>query len=168
MGYLLINTETNVTELYFELEVSASPPMITFEVSDEEYKFDMLNSIFIDINNYKPYPRSHRNSVEEDRWAYKGYREDWWASNGTDWVDTRDDDRVSDIMRKIRNNALLLSDWTQLADAPVTPPQQAEWAAYRTKLRNAPNDFSNNPHKAEALVKKIIVDNKSTIVSRKV
>lgn len=39
----------------------------------------------------------------------------------------------SEQIRKERNNMLALSDWTQVADAPV---DKAAWAAYRQALRN--------------------------------
>lgn len=35
-----------------------------------------------------------------------------------------------------RNLLLVVSDWTQLADVPLTPEQKAEWAAYRQQLRD--------------------------------
>lgn len=38
-------------------------------------------------------------------------------------------------LRKERNKILALSDWTQVADAPV---DQAAWAAYRQALRDLP------------------------------
>ncbi|WP_422387668.1 phage tail assembly chaperone [Gemmobacter caeni] len=31
------------------------------------------------------------------------------------------------------------SDWTQLADAPLTPAKQAQWATYRQELRDIPS-----------------------------
>jgi hypothetical protein len=39
-------------------------------------------------------------------------------------------------VREERNRLLTNSDWTQLADAPIT--NKAAWAAYRTALRNVP------------------------------
>lgn len=40
-----------------------------------------------------------------------------------------------DILRSERNRLLSVSDWTQVADAPVA---KAEWAAYRQELRDLP------------------------------
>ena len=40
-----------------------------------------------------------------------------------------------------RRDALLAaSDWTQLADAPLSPEQRAAWAGYRAALRDLPDD----------------------------
>ena len=40
-----------------------------------------------------------------------------------------------EAVRKIRDDLLSKSDWTQVADAPV---DQAAWAEYRQKLRDVP------------------------------
>ena len=42
-----------------------------------------------------------------------------------------------DLLREDRNKALVASDWTQVADAPV---DQAAWATYRQQLRDLPNN----------------------------
>jgi hypothetical protein len=41
-----------------------------------------------------------------------------------------------DEIRGQRNNLLSGSDFTQLADAPVTPEKRAEWVVYRQALRD--------------------------------
>ena len=38
--------------------------------------------------------------------------------------------------RKYRNGLLTDSDWTQLADAPITKAKIKEWATYRQALRD--------------------------------
>ena len=42
------------------------------------------------------------------------------------------------ILRADRNNKLLASDWTQIADSPLSGEAKAEWATYREALRNVP------------------------------
>ena len=42
---------------------------------------------------------------------------------------------IADIVREKRNDKLALSDWTQVADAPI---DQAAWATYRQALRDIP------------------------------
>ena len=147
MKYLIINTDTNVVELLYEMPINTTEPLIVVEVPDDEFKNDMLGSIFIDVNNYKPTPG-----------RLKG--ENWFESNGTDWVDSRDDAKTWEVARKIRDEELLQSDWTQLLDSPLTPPEQAEWTAYRAQLRAIPNSFPKDPHKAETAIKDTIRDNK--------
>ena len=46
----------------------------------------------------------------------------------------------SNVSREIRNNLLAESDWTQFVDSPLTDTKKAEWATYRTALRNLPTD----------------------------
>lgn len=41
-----------------------------------------------------------------------------------------------------RNCLLAQSDWTQLADAPLTQEQKTAWVAYRQALRDVPTSFS--------------------------
>lgn len=41
-------------------------------------------------------------------------------------------------VRSQRDMLLRESDWTQLADAPLTDGQKLAWATYRTALRNVP------------------------------
>ena len=43
-----------------------------------------------------------------------------------------------DKMRTVRNGLLQECDITQLADAPLTDAEKAEWATYRQALRDMP------------------------------
>ena len=47
----------------------------------------------------------------------------------------------------MRNSTLFNSDWTQLADAPLTDAKKAEWVTYRETLRdmmaNLPADLDH-------------------------
>jgi len=45
-------------------------------------------------------------------------------------------------VRSERYGRLMYTDWTQVADAPLTDEKRAEWAAYRQALRDVP---TNNP-----------------------
>jgi hypothetical protein len=47
-----------------------------------------------------------------------------------------------DRIRAQRNQLLSQSDWTQLADAPLSPEQKQAWAAYRQALRDVPSSFT--------------------------
>jgi hypothetical protein len=42
-------------------------------------------------------------------------------------------------LRMRRNVLLSLSDWTQVADSPLTSAKKGEWATYRAALRALPN-----------------------------
>jgi hypothetical protein len=60
----------------------------------------------------------------------------------TPWVqqDTPERDRMLAVRsrdtRKARNQLLTETDWTQLADAPLSEEQKAAWSQYRQDLRN--------------------------------
>jgi hypothetical protein len=46
------------------------------------------------------------------------------------------------MIRECRNRALSYSDWTQLADAPLTDQEQIEaWRIYRQALREMPENY---------------------------
>jgi len=47
-----------------------------------------------------------------------------------------------DTIRTERNFHLSQSDWTQLADAPLSPEQKQAWSAYRQALRDVPSSFT--------------------------
>jgi hypothetical protein len=47
-----------------------------------------------------------------------------------------------DTIRAERNFLLSQSDWTQLADAPLSPEQKQAWTVYRQALRDVPSSFT--------------------------
>lgn len=66
------------------------------------------------------------NGVWHERWALEDYSAEELLSQ---WSNVRAE----------RNAKLLASDWTQLADAPLTEEQKAEWAILRQKWRDITN-----------------------------
>jgi hypothetical protein len=46
---------------------------------------------------------------------------------------------IIDLIRQIRNDLLIASDWTQVNDSPLTDAKKAEWATYRQALRDLPS-----------------------------
>jgi hypothetical protein len=44
-----------------------------------------------------------------------------------------------EVIRRKRSGLLFQSDWTQLADAPLTQEQKNAWAVYRQALRDVPS-----------------------------
>lgn len=45
---------------------------------------------------------------------------------------------LKELLRSIRDTALLQSDWTQVVDAPFTSEVKTQWAVYRQALRDLP------------------------------
>ena len=52
------------------------------------------------------------------------------------------DDREAEAARAERDAKLTESDWTQVADAPLTDAKKAEWVTYRAILRRVPAENS--------------------------
>ena len=46
-------------------------------------------------------------------------------------------------IRKIRNEELAKSDWTQMPDSPLSEVQKTNWAMWRQQLRELPNSFND-------------------------
>ena len=46
-----------------------------------------------------------------------------------------------DELREKRDRRLAASDWTQMADSPLSDSKKAEWATYRQALREIPQKF---------------------------
>lgn len=47
-------------------------------------------------------------------------------------------------VRRERDERLTASDWTQMADSPLSPEKRAAWAAYRQALRDLPSVYSGD------------------------
>jgi hypothetical protein len=46
-----------------------------------------------------------------------------------------------ELIRRYRNEELSRTDWTQIADAPLTIEEKQAWSAYRQELRDIPQNF---------------------------
>lgn len=145
MKYLIINPITRVVDLVFDHPITPSGGMNVVQVSPSEYQGKMLGSIFTDVYRFKPRPP-----------------ETWWVSDGTNWVDGRTDEEVWEDVRKLRLDELQGSDWTQIDDSPLTPPDKGLWTAYRNVLRNVPNNNPNDPRAAEAALKSAMQNKPAT------
>lgn len=143
MKYLHRNKTTNVIDFVFDINtVQPSPAHDILVVSGTQFRNNMVGSIYINENNYKP----RRDELDSEGQAF-------WTSDGTNWVDSRSDDEVWTMVKLRRNIELLESDWTQLDDAPLTPPEKARWNGYRRELRDVPNGNPTNPRAAENVLK---------------
>jgi hypothetical protein len=64
---------------------------------------------------------------------------------------TLNSDALFSEIRTQRNQLLFDSDWTQIADSPLTDAKKAEWVTYRTGLREIPADNSTVTELAEVV-----------------
>ena len=77
-----------------------------------------------------------------DGWQTRAVRENQWQ----DWADYAwafNSVRFASHVRSDRNNKISVTDWTQLADSPLTIEKKAEWATYRQALRDIPATYSD-------------------------
>jgi hypothetical protein len=153
MKYAVQNSTTNVIEMLFDTPITPTPPLEVLEIPDPQWRDDMLGAIFINVANFKPYPLREDGDTDDN----------YWVSDGTNWVDPRADEEIWTRCRKLRNEELLYSDWTQIDDSPLNPPDKGLWTAYRQQLRNIPNANPNNPRAAEAALKAAIKDDKPQV-----
>lgn len=58
-----------------------------------------------------------------------------------EWMTNEFQMPAMDIVRMLRNQMLTDSDWTQLADSPLSPSKKQEWVEYRQYLRDFPSQF---------------------------
>lgn len=72
---------------------------------------------------------SEMNTMEVFKWKYE---------NGAflEIPEIDEIDRISEQVRVQRNNALSMSDWTQLPDSPFSEITKQAWATYRQNLRD--------------------------------
>lgn len=54
-----------------------------------------------------------------------------------------DSDALWEYVREERAHLLLMCDWTQVSDAPLSDSKKAEWATYRQALRNMPATYAS-------------------------
>ena len=62
------------------------------------------------------------------------------------WIDgawVLDSEELLVQMRRLRDNLLTQSDWTQFPDSPLSDTSKAEWTTYRQALRDIPETYSD-------------------------
>lgn len=60
----------------------------------------------------------------------------YYSFTGSTWVFEKSD-YIQECVRK-RDNYLIGTDWTQVADVPLTDAEKAAWRVYRQELRDFP------------------------------
>ena len=75
-------------------------------------------------------------SINADTSNYRQKRVDLDTLQVIDLVISHD---IADYIRSKRANLLRNSDWTQMADSPLSDAQKTAWATYRQALRDMPD-----------------------------
>lgn len=92
---------------------------------------------YYDINNMADWVSTHYWDYDASNWVSrdgKPNKHAYWADKQWRW----DAGLLLNDVRTERNTRLQQSDWTQGADSPLTAEKKAEWATYRTTLRDVP------------------------------
>ena len=76
-------------------------------------------------------------------------REDGLAYEVIPTRELTQEEKVDAWVRRPRNHHLIISDWTQMPDAPLSAEKKAEWAAYRQALRDMTATYANIQDPAE-------------------
>jgi hypothetical protein len=66
-----------------------------------------------------------------------------WIVVDGNWVDQTTEDQKIEAVREQRNQALASSDWTQLADVPLSESKKEEWRLWRQQVRDLFSNTSN-------------------------
>lgn len=144
MKYLILNPDNNVVQMVFDTPITPSDGLNVIPIDDSLWRGNMLLSIFVDVNNYKPRPGDAH-----------------WESDGVNWIDGRTNEDVWDDIRFFRDEELARTDWTQLPDSGLNPGEVNQWAMYRATIRDAGNTVSvGSPRVAEVIIKEEISDRK--------
>ena len=91
--------------------------------------------------------RDHTVTEITDITPYNAWITEWEAVYITPVTPPAEED-----VRTERDSLLRRSDWTQLADSPLSSTKKTEWATYRQALRDLPantEDFSNPTYPTE-------------------
>lgn len=139
--YLKKVNDTEVIFPYTVRQLRTENPKTSFpaEMSDE-----ILASWSVYPVTVLDKPSLAHNEVAE-RQATPTETDGAWSVGWT--VRTYSDDEIAAIavtVRRERDEKLRDSDWTQANDSPLTDAKKAEWATYRTSLRDVPSQ-SNFP-----------------------
>ena len=72
-----------------------------------------------------------------------GWHQAWTLEALTDYEAAQARDDAMFNLRDERTKRLAETDWTQMADAPITPEQKAAFVAYRQQLRDLPKNTTD-------------------------
>ena len=141
-----------ISEFRAENSSTSFPKQITTDILDS-YGYDpVLNGAAADVT--APYGVSVRDGVEEinGQWFTRFVAGPIFVANEEATAAEQEaayrasiDAEVGTSVRADRDQRLAASDWTQMADSPLTSEKKTEWATYRQSLRDLPT-ASGFPH----------------------
>jgi len=130
---MFIKLTNGVPEKYTIGQLRKNNPNVSFPK-------DIPNNVLADYDVYPLYPAPVPNY---DDLTHTCKEVTPLQNEKGDWVETyiveqREQSDAEERVRKFRNELLTITDWTQIADAPVN---QLTWATYRQALRDLPSQI---------------------------
>ena len=141
-----------ISEFRAENSSTSFPKQITTDILDSFGYDPVLNGAAADVT--APYGISVRDGVEEinGQWFTRFVAGPTFVANEEATAAEQEaayrasiDAKVGTSVRANRDQKLAASDWTQMADSPLTSEKKTEWATYRQSLRDLPT-ASGFPH----------------------
>ena len=141
-----------ISEFRAENSSTSFPKQITTDILDSFGYDPVLNGAAADVT--APYGVSVRDGVEEinGQWFTRFVAGPTFVANEEATAAEQEaayrasiDAKVGTSVRADRDQKLAASDWTQMADSPLTSEKKTEWATYRQSLRDLPT-ASGFPH----------------------
>ena len=141
-----------ISEFRAENSSTSFPKQITTDILDSFGYDPVLNGAAADVT--APYGISVRDGVEEinGQWFTRFVAGPTFVANEEATAAEQEaayrasiDAFVGTSVRADRDQRLAASDWTQIADSPLTSEKKTEWATYRQSLRDLPT-ASGFPH----------------------
>ena len=68
----------------------------------------------------------------------------WNGSEVVDYTPPYTSGTNESLVRQLRNQLLIGTDWTQVPDSPLTDAKKAEWATYRQQLRDMMSSYTDS------------------------
>lgn len=76
--------------------------------------------------------------------AYPLSSKKWNGSEVVDYTPPYISGTNESLVRQLRNQLLIGTDWTQVPDSPLTDAKKAEWATYRQQLRDMMSSYTDS------------------------
>ena len=109
---MIAKVYTSIDEYYYLRSDGIRPDRILEEGHSEITNVDMVvsnNDLIVIVDNQPQYVENYQNILNERQWT---------------------------LIREERNRILIETDWTQLADAPLSEEKKNAWKIYRQALRD--------------------------------
>tara|TARA_R100001509_G_scaffold41536_1_gene22259 strand:+ start:86 stop:559 length:474 start_codon:yes stop_codon:yes gene_type:complete len=133
------STGAVITDIQFRADNpnTSFPKQLTADVLDGFGYDPVLNGAAATVSG--PYERSVRDGVEEinGQWFTKFIVGPVFADSDEETAyRTSIDNQAAESVRAERDRKLAATDWTVLADSPLTTAKKTEWKTYRQALRD--------------------------------